>query len=154
MRNWRGQHKQAERGAALVEFALVVTLLLTLVLGIIEFGLIAMDKLTITQAAREGSRAASLGKTVSEIETRVKGAAEALDTSRLHTEMDYSTDNGSTYPFVLGDVAGENNAPNGSLIRITCGYPHHMITGNFFSWWSGVENGQLFVQGAVIMRRE
>lgn len=45
-----------ERGAAAVEFALVLPLLLTLVLGIIEFGHLYNAQIVITNAAREAAR--------------------------------------------------------------------------------------------------
>lgn len=47
-----------ERGAALVEFAIVVTLLVTLLFGIISFGVMLAAKQTLTQSASEGARAA------------------------------------------------------------------------------------------------
>jgi len=45
-----------EDGAAMVEFALVITILLLIVFGIIEFGRIFNAQLTVTHAAREGAR--------------------------------------------------------------------------------------------------
>lgn len=51
-------HKK-EDGAALVEFALVATLLFTLLFGIIEFGLAFRDWLSVTSSTREGARVAS-----------------------------------------------------------------------------------------------
>ncbi|HBX24061.1 MAG TPA: pilus assembly protein [Desulfotomaculum sp.] len=45
-----------EDGAALVEFALVVMLLLMIVFSIIEFGRIFHAQLVVTHAAREGAR--------------------------------------------------------------------------------------------------
>jgi Flp pilus assembly protein TadG len=47
-----------ERGAALVELAIVTPVLLLLVMGIIEFGWIFNGFITITGAAREGARVA------------------------------------------------------------------------------------------------
>ena len=49
---------KSEKGQALVEFALVLPILLALILGMIEFGWILNGKLTLTNAAREGARAA------------------------------------------------------------------------------------------------
>ena len=46
-----------EKGAALVEFAIVLPLLLTLIFGIIEFSLLLYNKAVITNASREGARA-------------------------------------------------------------------------------------------------
>jgi Flp pilus assembly protein TadG len=45
-----------QRGAALVEFAIVLPLLLLLVFGIIEFGFLLYDQAVITNASREGAR--------------------------------------------------------------------------------------------------
>ena len=45
-----------ERGAELVEFALVVVLLITLLYGIITWGLILASQSTITQAAADAAR--------------------------------------------------------------------------------------------------
>jgi len=46
-----------QKGAALIEFALVLPLLLILVFGIIEFSLILYNQQVITNACREGARA-------------------------------------------------------------------------------------------------
>ena len=48
---------QDERGAAAVEFSLVVILLLSIIFGIIEFGVLMYDKHVLTNASREGARA-------------------------------------------------------------------------------------------------
>ena len=50
-----------DRGAATVEFALVSTLLILLVLGIIAFGLALFRRQSALHAAREGARLASVG---------------------------------------------------------------------------------------------
>ena len=46
-----------QKGAALVEFAIVLPLLLVLVFGMIEFSIMFYDKAVITNASREGARA-------------------------------------------------------------------------------------------------
>lgn len=48
--------KRNEKGQALVEFALVLPLLLALVCGIIDFGWIYYNQITLNNAAREGAR--------------------------------------------------------------------------------------------------
>jgi Flp pilus assembly protein TadG len=45
-----------QKGAALLEFAIILPFLLVLVFGMIEFGLIAYNKQVITNASREGAR--------------------------------------------------------------------------------------------------
>jgi hypothetical protein len=46
----------SQKGAALIEFALVLPILLVLVFGIIEFGFLLYNKAVITNASREGAR--------------------------------------------------------------------------------------------------
>jgi hypothetical protein len=51
----RGQNRD-EHGASAVEFALVVPLLLVLVFGIIDYGLLFSNSLALRQGIREGAR--------------------------------------------------------------------------------------------------
>ena len=51
---------RGERGAALVEFALVLPLLLVVIAGIVDFGFLFQRYEVVTNAAREGARLASL----------------------------------------------------------------------------------------------
>ena len=53
-----------ERGAAAVEFALVMPILLTLALGIVEFGRAYNVQTTLAAAAREGARTMALKNNV------------------------------------------------------------------------------------------
>jgi len=53
--------ERSERGAAAVEFALVLPLLLLLVCGIIEFSFVFNRYISVTNVAREGVRELSLG---------------------------------------------------------------------------------------------
>ena len=61
-----------DRGAAAVEAALVLPLLLLLVFGIIDFGRMLNAQIQLTEAAREGARARSVGASISEAEARVQ----------------------------------------------------------------------------------
>jgi Flp pilus assembly protein TadG len=47
----------SEKGAAVVEFAVILPLLLVILFGIIEFGFLMYNQAMITNAAREGARA-------------------------------------------------------------------------------------------------
>lgn len=51
-----GRSRPDERGAGLVEFAIVVSLLLLIVFGIIEFGLAFNDYLNVRNGSREAAR--------------------------------------------------------------------------------------------------
>jgi Flp pilus assembly protein TadG len=59
-RQTRRRGANSDRGAAAVEFALLLPLLLLLVFGIIDFGRAINAQITINQAAREGARVLAL----------------------------------------------------------------------------------------------
>ncbi|MCU1440627.1 MAG: TadE family protein [Rhodoglobus sp.] len=52
----RFPRRDDERGAAVVEFALILPILIVLILGLIEFGRIFNVQISITNAAREAAR--------------------------------------------------------------------------------------------------
>ncbi len=68
----------SERGAAVVEFAVMFLLLLVFALGIIDFGILWVQSHYITNAAREGGRVASkIGDlSTSAAQTEIKTAVE------------------------------------------------------------------------------
>jgi Flp pilus assembly protein TadG len=67
-----GRRWVSQDGAELIEFALVLPLLLLLLLGIIDFGLLFQRYQVVTNAAREGARVAVLpGYSDEDVETRV-----------------------------------------------------------------------------------
>jgi len=66
----------ADRGAAAVEFALLLPLLLLIVFGIIDFGRALNAQITITQAAREGARLDALNQP--NVVPRTQAAATGL----------------------------------------------------------------------------
>ena len=55
---------KANNGSAVVEFAIVLPILLLIVFGIINFGVLMYNQSVITNAAREGARWASIHSTV------------------------------------------------------------------------------------------
>ena len=78
---------RSERGASLVEAALVVPLLILLAFGAAEFGFVFLDFLNVSSAAREGARVGSAVGNAVDADTLILGAiAEAtadLDNSTI-----------------------------------------------------------------------
>jgi hypothetical protein len=63
---------KSERGAELIEFALVFPMLLLLVLGMVDFGFLFQRYEVLTNAAREGARIAVLpGYSAADVQSRV-----------------------------------------------------------------------------------
>ncbi|GAB2622208.1 pilus assembly protein [Nocardioides ginkgobilobae] len=70
---------QRERGAAAVEFALVVPLLLMLVFGIISYGYMLSFRQALSQSATEGARSAAVTLNSPGGTEQVDAARNALD---------------------------------------------------------------------------
>jgi Flp pilus assembly protein TadG len=70
----RSTKHNGERGAAAVEFALVVSLLLVIIFGIVAFGSVYSELEVMESAAREGARAAAV-RAPDEIVAAVNDAA-------------------------------------------------------------------------------
>jgi Flp pilus assembly protein TadG len=68
----------ADGGAAAVEFALLLPVLLLIVFGIIDFGRALNAQITLTQAAREGARLAAVGQPTGVVAARTQAAATTL----------------------------------------------------------------------------
>ncbi len=62
-------------GAAAVEFALVLPILLLLVFGIIDFGRAYHAQVTLTHGAREGVRVVAFGGTQADVQARLDAGA-------------------------------------------------------------------------------
>ena len=151
--------RSGQRGTTTVELAIVAPLLIFLLFGIIEFGLMVKDLVGINQAAREGARTAAVGATPATITTRIAGSAPTIDTSQLTTLYEYRSydEDSSTWGnwTVLGTSDGQNNASDGDQIRISLEYPHQVVTGGVFaSLADDPEQGTVSLETAIIMRRE
>lgn len=77
-----------QRGAAAVEMAIIMPLLLLFIAGIVDFGRYFLVEIQLSNAAREGARVAVIGESSAEVITRVETAAPvvaglAVSTPRL-----------------------------------------------------------------------
>lgn len=121
----------SEKGAAAVEFALVVPLLLILVFGIIEFSRIYNAQISLTNAAREGARYMVIhsGATlIADTKAEVIAAAPSLNPAIVATQITVS-------PIACA---------SGTDITVTIAYPITLLTGFF--------DPSLTLQGKAVMR--
>jgi Flp pilus assembly protein TadG len=82
-RSGRPGRRQRERGAVLVEFALITPLLFILIAGAIDFGFMINRDTLINNATREGAREGTLNPNASAIEAVVRSDLSDLDQSAL-----------------------------------------------------------------------
>ena len=120
-RMWRD-----ERGSQIVEGALVLPLLLLVVLGILDFGLLFWRFETVTNAAREGARVAILpGYTTTDVENRVQ---QFLTDAGLT-----ATPTTTVVAPVAVDVGGGTCI---TMTGATVSYPHdYFLVGAIMGYW-------------------
>jgi len=133
---------KSRRGAATVEFAVVVPFLLMIILGFIEFGRAMMASELIANATREGARKGALpGSSTADIRSTV---TTALNKAGIATE------NASITVLVQGQARDANTAQTGESIEVKVIVPYRDV-----SWLPT----SLFLEktnlaGKVVMRRE
>jgi Flp pilus assembly protein TadG len=129
-----------ERGAAAVEFALVLPILILLLFGIIEFSRVWNLKQTLTDAAREGTRIAVISERMELTQTQLEDSVRrtvmriatlaALDSAQLHID-----------PIVGGSP--------GTTAQVALEYPYDPLFG---AWFPGLQSLQL--RTTFVMRNE
>lgn len=108
--------RRDDSGAAAVEFALVLPILLTLVFGIVNFGIVFGQTLALNSAAREAARQGAVpGQTCAE----VVGIGKASATSIAMTGTAVTA---TVTPCPGGDVCLGSTA--GQAVAVTLRYTH------------------------------
>ncbi|MDR6413616.1 TadE/TadG family type IV pilus assembly protein [Pseudarthrobacter sulfonivorans] len=83
--------RDSERGAAAVEFAILLPLLLMLVLGTIEFGRAYNAQITLTNAARDGVRVMAIANDPAGAKTAARNAAASVSSTIPNSAVTLST---------------------------------------------------------------
>lgn len=99
-----------ERGATLVEYALVVSIFIVFVLGIMEFARITFAYNTLANAAREGARYGIIhASDTAGVESATRALSTGLDDTLLIIQTTWSS----------------------NAVQVRVDYPIHLITGPF-----------------------
>ncbi len=146
-------------GSTTVELAIVAPLLIFLLFGIIEFGLMVRVLVDVSHGAREGARSASVGATPETLHARVLGAVSGIGSDRLEITAEYRSFEDSTGTWTnwttLGSSNGHNDARPGDQIRVGVSYPHQLATGGLFSGLADdPETGTITLRTSTVMQRE
>lgn len=125
----KGNRRLGERGAALVEFALAVPLLLVVIAGIVDFGFLFQRYEVITNAAREGARMATLpGYTTTAVDTYVRNYVQkglSLSTSAMSTVMPVGSVNTTYGTVTVQNASGTNVTVDTATVDVT--YQHSWL---------------------------
>lgn len=96
------RRKHDEKGATLVEFALVFVLLLTLSLGAFEYGMALRDWVSVTIATREGARVAASAANYQAADCTIleatSGALQSFQSGEISRVHIYQSDGDGSYP--------------------------------------------------------
>lgn len=122
------------RGQSVAELALVLPIFLMIVMGIIEFGFLMSDYVTVVNGAREGARYATIGGTDSEIFQKVIDASPNLQSSGISVNI----------------VPDEYNRKSGEDVTVTVEYEANAIMPVF----EGILPSIYDVKSSVTMRVE
>jgi Flp pilus assembly protein TadG len=122
---------RSERGQAMTEFAVVLPILVVLLLGIVQFGIVFNNYVTLTDAVRAGARTAAVSRQdpnpVGAATTAVRGSATNLNQSNLSVTVSSTWDPASTvtvtatYPYsisLLGWVVHAGNLSSTTTERV------------------------------------
>jgi Flp pilus assembly protein TadG len=116
--------KRLRKGAAAVEFALVMPLFFMLILGIIEFGRAIMVEQIITNAAREGARIAIVPGT-STAATQAQVANYLVNGAVISSSS--SLNSGGNNPQFSVNPSPPSSATSGSLVTVTVSVPYNSV---------------------------
>ena len=123
-----------QKGQAMVEFALILPVLLLLIMGIAEFGMMFNAYLSVQNATREGARIGIVGATNEEMEERILETSPALKDDRITITIE----------------PGDNTRNSGETLRVLVNYDYQM-TVPFISILFG---GSVNLSGESSMRIE
>jgi Flp pilus assembly protein TadG len=123
-----------KKGQSLVETALVLPIIILILMGIIDFGMMFNNYLVVSNASREGARNAAVGATDSEITAIVRTVSATLDVSRITTEIS----------------PGESLRKKGDEVVVTVKYEYNLLTPVIGS----LLPGPLELTGTAVMRLE
>jgi Flp pilus assembly protein TadG len=105
----RRRHRE-ERGAAALEFALVVPILLVVVFGIVNLGFVLAQQISLNNGARQAARFAVVdGRTCTQIQAEARDSASTIgmQPSEVPTPVITPACSGTTKP-CTGTTAGAN----------------------------------------------
>lgn len=83
----RKERMAGQKGQSIVETALILPIIILILTGIIDFGLMFNNYLVITNASREAARNAAVGATDAEIAVMVANMTTSLNSSKLSTTI-------------------------------------------------------------------
>jgi Flp pilus assembly protein TadG len=141
---------RCQKGVAAVEFAIILSVLMMVILGIIEFGLLLYDKQVITNASREGARAGTLVVNPRLSDAGIQAVVNNYVANNLVTFSSTPTLPVTTIVRVLdGEGIPQNDFGDDLTVTVTYNYAFLALP-NFVTSLAGVET----LVATTVMRME
>ena len=125
---------QGDKGAVAVEMALITPLLVLLVFGIIQFGIVLAQQVALGNGARQGARFGVVGaRTCAQIQSEAQAAASTIGMAASQVWVAVYLNNGST-PVCVESQTGASTTTKPCLgsaiddtIKVTTRYDSSLI---------------------------
>ncbi len=121
------RRRRREEGQAMVEFAMILPLLLVVIVGIIKFGTVYNNYITLTNATRVGARELALGRGLQNpctpAENRAIGSAASLKLTPSQLTLLIGASLCSSFPVPMT----ENVMLQGNQITFQAKYPCDLV---------------------------
>jgi Flp pilus assembly protein TadG len=147
---------RSEKGVSAVEFALIAPLLFVLTFGIVEFGLLLFDKAVVTNASREGARAAIVFNVADDVYTPLTDT-EIKDIVKGYANG-YLVNLGGSSALSDADIVivpSEGNRVSGGDITVTVNFTYDfLVFPDLTELLGGSFDGSIDLVGRTIMRME
>jgi Flp pilus assembly protein TadG len=151
------------KGAALLEFAIILPFLLVLVFGMIEFGLIVYNKQVITNASREGARWAIGQPSTGPLRTTASVNIVVQDYWTKNRLISFGSGHpvttiidkaGGILPATGQNVCAIATPPNKDIqVQVTYQY-EFLVFDSIVQLVGGSQNNTISISGSTIMRCE
>jgi hypothetical protein len=130
-----------QKGTTAVELAIVLSLLLTLIFGIIEFSLFMFNRQVITNAAREGARAGIIARPVRLSDDQIKAVV---------------VNNGAQHLITFGDdvLTADDIVIPDRCLQFQCDLEVQVNYEYEFLFLSNLEIGPINLQATSVMQME
>ncbi len=141
----RVQRLRSRRGQSAVELALVMPLLFVVLFGAIEFGTAMYDKAVVTNASREGARAAIVGTTPRLSNAGIDAVVQNYAANNLFNFKQSNTVTTTVNPTLVA------SRTSGTTVTVTATYTYSFfLVPKFLTAFTG----SLSLNGATTMRME
>jgi Flp pilus assembly protein TadG len=142
-----------QKGGALIEFAIVLPLLMLLVGGIVDFGILFYNKQVLTNASREGARAGIVyqidgaGNKIILTESDIQGIVE-----RYCEDKKLWTFGGSSLPTTTAPRVDSLTYP--SDLTVTVSFNYTFLLSSVLNLFGGSFGPTLDISAVTVMRME